>query len=96
MNMQEPIEKWRAEFESAVIENEYAVRYDLAISAESGAYKNKVIAAWWLGFLLAKRSQPVVELPKPEKDDHTDVAFYVTKFFEALADAGIQCQIKGD
>lgn len=94
--MTEPIEKWKEEFESAVIESEYAVRYDLAISAESGAYKNKVIAAWWLGFLLAKRSQPVVDIPPPRKTDHASAAFYACKIFQALTAAGINYRIKGE
>lgn len=47
-------------------------------------------------YIAGKMSQPVVEVPAPEKDDHADVEFYVTKFFEALADAGIQYRIKGD
>lgn len=87
--MTEPIEKWREDFES-YSDEEFIGKFP------SGVYQWKFMEERWNGFLMAKRSQPVIELQKPEKDDHTDVAFYVTKFFEALADAGIQCRTKGD
>lgn len=85
----ESIEKWREEFEAfsdEVFTNKFP----------SGVYNWSFMEERWTGFLMAKRSQPVVELPMPDRNDHTDVAFYIQKLRESLADDGIQYRMKGE
>lgn len=53
----ELVEVWRAEFESQFDD-------DLFARGTSGAYINHHRNSMWQGFLLAKRSQPIVVLPK--------------------------------
>lgn len=89
--MTEPIEKWKEEFTNEE-EIEFHKVWDSIFDA---GYREAYIIArkCWIA---AKRSTPVVELPMPEKTDHTDVAFYVQKVFEALTAAGINYRIKGE
>lgn len=94
--MTDPIEKWKEEFErwfDSHTNKNYGVAYYVGID---GKYCFSDIEMAWQSFLAARRSTPVVELPKPEKTDHTDVAFYVQKVFEALTAAGINYRIKGE
>lgn len=76
MGDKELVDVWRKEFES--LHNNLA------------SYKESEKDAMWRGFLMAKRSQPSVVLPKVEKTDNTDVAFYAVKVFDSLTAAGIK------
>lgn len=85
--MTEPIEKWREDFES-YSDEEFIGKFP------SGVYQWKFMEERWNGFLMAKLSQPVVELPKP--NNNIDVQIYAHNLKEVIIDAGIKYRIKGE
>lgn len=91
MTEQEQIEVWRKEFERLQVGGFTAL-------LENGLYEWSFTQERWEGFLMAKRSQPVVELPEiheiwfdgeviSNKYDEADV-------IEALTAAGIQYKVR--
>ncbi len=49
----------------------------------------------WYGFLLAKRSMPVVELPEIYRDDGAP-SFCASDVIESLQSAGIKYKVRGE
>lgn len=92
----EPIEKWRKEFISTFKVNFNHLSDEYFRLDKSGNFEDGSTFFRFEGFCQARRSQPVVELPMPDRNDHTDVAFYIQKLRESLADAGIQYRMKGE
>lgn len=69
MTEEQQIEAWRKEFEAAI---KMTDRYHHALEstksmiliAYGGRYRNTDTETLWQGFLLARRSMPVIELPE--------------------------------
>jgi hypothetical protein len=55
--MTEPIDHWRSEFEAALLENNGP---DFLDRGEDGRYNSMPVSRRWQGFLIAKRSNPVL------------------------------------
>jgi hypothetical protein len=97
--MTEPIEKWKDEFESSVkLTKEYMNAMDFIKPHifdvdENGKYKKSDTETLWQGFLMAKRSQPVVELPIALT---LDAQFYFIELCQHLRGKGINYRIKGE
>lgn len=87
--MTEPIERWREDFESHSDEK-------FICKFPSGVYQWQFMEDRWNGFLMAKRSQPVVDLPGENPMIFGLSGFEKHELIEALTAAGIQCRIKGD
>lgn len=89
MTEQEQIEVWRKDFSKAIGHN-YTVRSD-------GRYVDVQIDNVWQGFLMAKRSMPVIELPDNSKEDIGGFdCFDKDTVFKAITAAGYQYKIKGE
>lgn len=93
--MTEPIEKWRNEFES-YSDEKFISKFP------SGTYQWQFMDDRWNGFTMAKRSQPVVELPnasqiffdtKLQEKGFVSAIEYVC---EILEESGINYRIKGE
>lgn len=64
--MTDPIEKWREDFEEIVFQSRNGLhinRRSLFRKSQDGIYCSSEIENKWDGYLMARRSQPVVELP---------------------------------
>ena len=84
---QEPIEQWRAEFESMFDDN-------LLSRGSSGEYLNDHRNSMWHGFCLAKRSQKVIELPKPDHYYGDSDHYEAQDVHVAITAAGYQFKVK--
>lgn len=91
--MTEPIEKWKEEHKRLLLAtNEWCFAN---FQSRNGVYYDWKLQASWEGFLMAKRSAPVVYLPMP-RGSYDFVADYQEEVIESLTSAGIQYRIKGD
>lgn len=89
----EQIEVWRKQFESEF--DDVSQKYD------SGIYRNSHRESMWQGFLMAKRSQPVIELPKPTAIDFGTLnsinsidCLSIYSIGEAITAAGYKYKVK--
>jgi hypothetical protein len=93
--MTEPIDHWRSEFEAALLENNGP---DFLDRGEDGRYNSMPVSQLWQGFLIAKRSNPVLVLPDKYLDLDYDNNFYnfymESKIIEALDKAGIAYRVE--
>lgn len=78
-------EVWRKEFES--IFPDPSPRFE-----KTGHYVNSHRESMWAGFEIAKRNQPVVELPS--QDDYYDRFGFDMALQNALTAAGIEYKVK--
>lgn len=91
MKEAEQIEVLRKQFESEF--DDVSQKYD------SGIYRNAHRESMWQGFLMAKRSQPVIELPEPE-DMYDKGDMWLGRFiadgyvYNAIIAAGCKCKFK--
>ena len=88
--MTEPIEKWREEFIEL-----FPIAKNTKYYAEHGFMDHDTNLSWH-GFKLAKRSQPVVELPEPYMEygyDEEPIEYWTRR---QIDDAGINYRIKGE
>ena len=80
--------KWRKEFESN-FSGASMEKYD------SGHYKNSHQQCMWAGFLMAKQSMPVIELPRTNWNPLLIGHFYSHgEIVKAIAAAGYKWEVK--
>ncbi len=89
-NDQRQVEAWRIEFEKKMAET-YSHR---SLEKENGHYTDREVFYWFLGFCLAKRHQPVIELP-----EENPMIFQVTGYekydlHDAITAAGYSYKVK--
>lgn len=102
MDDKELIEVWRKEFHAEIRNRGGTVSFDgrnadLCVDGEAVdfLYFDDRLNHCWYGFLMARRSQPVVELPVM-RFSATEPIFYVTdEVHSALTAAGIQYKVRG-
>lgn len=95
----EQIEAWRSEHKSILLATN---RWCLANFQEiDGSYYDWHLQASWEGFLMAKRSQPVIELPKPTAIDFGTLnsinsidCLSIYSIGEAITSAGYRYKVK--
>lgn len=83
--MTEQERKWQQEFEKLQ-------PHGFTAMLESGSYEWSFIQERWEGFLMAKRSQPIVKLPKRGTGFYFDVS--LDDVIEALTAAGIRFEVE--
>ena len=89
------VEIWRKEFESSL--SAQAIQRD---AKNPDRYWNDPVQYHWKGFLMAKRNQPVIELPDPFKinngddNDETQMHFCADEVEQAITAAGYQYKVK--
>jgi len=88
------IEVWRKEFEN--IMREIYPHRSLETSDGKMAYEDRDVFYWFTGFLMAKRSMPVIELPDIYYEAGEDMAgsYFVEDIHAALESSGIQYRVK--
>lgn len=82
----EQIEAWRSEFESEF--DDVSQKYD------SGIYRNSHRESMWQGFIMAKRSQPVIELPVQAITRNNKMVYGADDIHAAITAAGYKYKVK--
>lgn len=90
----EPIERWQEEFEGAIKPHFKVDSPEFNSKVRNGDYFYAHMNLAWTAFCIAKRSQPVVELPNPFHDSVS--GYECDELHESLDAAGIQYRIKGE
>lgn len=90
----EQIEAWRKEFESNL-----RSKWQYQKKIVNGKYSSQTLENMWQGFLMAKRSQPVIELPRPRDLYSQDYVYegqynFDHEIHEAIAKAGYKYEVK--
>lgn len=89
MTEKEQIEVWRKQFESQFDDKLFHRGID-------GEYINNHRQSLWIGFCMAKRTMPVIELPKLTERHSANYIDGVQDCKAAITDAGYKYKIKGE
>jgi hypothetical protein len=97
--MSENIEQWMNEFIAILIDKD-CTNFSFSKKDNGRGFRDANLDTMWTGFLMAKRSMPVVELPGPyidyDEDDATIKYWTARQLYPALKQSGIQYKVKGE
>ncbi len=92
--MTDQIEKWREEFLKEAKKEFHLIKHKFFDLDEFGQFKNDATYLRFEGFLMAKRAQKPVELPKPK--DGYSLAISIDRVKDLITKSGYTYTVKGE